>query len=106
MQRLVFTTVLAGCLTAFASMSFAQDAGAPPSQGTPATTAATAAPADVTTAATPDSSKVVTCKTEQTTGSFITKRICHTASEWKQLEQNARDLLERRQGWGRTGSGP
>jgi hypothetical protein len=105
MQKLVFSTVLAGCLTALASVGFAQDAGTQTPQGSVATVAATTPPADTPTAVAPDSDKVVTCKREAATGSYITKRVCHTASEWKQIEQSAHEMLEKRQGWSRDGSG-
>lgn len=38
------------------------------------------------------------CRSEQPTGSFIAKRTCHTAEEWKAIDaangQNAHDALD------------
>ncbi|HJW41127.1 MAG TPA: hypothetical protein VJ476_07850 [Rhizomicrobium sp.] len=53
----------------------------------PAGSATTPAPSDV------DNGDVVTCRYEKTTGSLFAKRICHTQREWKQMQTDAKDML-------------
>ncbi|MEI9989797.1 MAG: hypothetical protein WDM86_07130 [Rhizomicrobium sp.] len=54
-----------------------------------ATAPATPEPASVT-----DTNDVVSCRYEQTTGSLLSKRICHTQREWKQMREDARELMD------------
>lgn len=46
----------------------------------------------------PEAEKV-TCKKRMETGSWVKgRRVCHTASEWRELAQNAQDTLEQTRG--------
>lgn len=39
----------------------------------------------------------VICKREAATGTRFTKRVCHTAREWEQMRQDARDVMQQGQ---------
>lgn len=39
----------------------------------------------------------VICKREAITGTRLTKRVCHTAREWEQMRQDAREVMQQGQ---------
>jgi hypothetical protein len=52
-------------------------------------TATASPPADI------DNGDVVTCRYEKTTGSLFSHRVCHTQREWKQMQTDAQDMMNR-----------
>jgi hypothetical protein len=52
-----------------------------------------------------DTDDVVTCRYEKMTGSNFTKRVCHTKREWRQMNVDAKDMLDRLDN-GHQGNGP
>lgn len=58
----------------------------------PAGAATTPAPAAT------DNDDVVSCRYEKTTGSLFARRVCHTQREWRQMNTDAKDMMDRLDG--------
>jgi hypothetical protein len=82
-MRLVATFVFAAALLLPPATALAQ----PADSGAGSASAVADKPTD------PDD--VVTCRYEKMTGSNFTRRVCHTQREWRQMNVDAKDMLDR-----------
>ena len=80
-------------IAALAAAAFMAAADAPAAAQQPSVTAASAAAAGAAKPAAANPDQLVCVKTEQT-GSRFPKTECRTRSEWRQLTQDSKDLLD------------
>jgi hypothetical protein len=91
MRSGAITTTFAAALLLASGAAFGQTA--PNGAGAPAASDTT------------NKDDLVTCRYEKTTGSNFTHRVCHTQREWRQMNVDAKDMLERMDS-GTQGNGP
>ena len=70
-------------------------AGCSTTQGSTSTGSGTSGDATYLASAEPDDEETLICRRERPTGSRISEKVCLTAADWKKIEQQSQEMLDR-----------